>query len=276
MGTKQTTMSKAAQSYRFGSLGRQILNKLRNDNDAKVIIQAENSQTGVGKTTLAIQLCRYVDNNWDPEENGAYWNVNRYVHDYNYGSIPKGSAVLLDEIEMMADTRRSMSHQNIKLSQAWARLRNRNVLNVVTLPTVSMLDKRLLELADYWILVRERGVAQPYSIEVNDFKYTISRQPLPGNEHITFRKIPKSDPDYKYIEDMKAKIGDNDFDTIPVDDHKEKVEQAEEKARKDVRNEFIRCIYKDLDAKVTMRQIAALEPVGLDHSTVSSIINNTK
>lgn len=271
MVNKQTHMSIQTLKSNFGTLGYEIRQKLNNDNDAKVIIQAENSQTGVGKTTLAIQLCRFVDEDWDPESTGAYWNVDEYVHDYNYSNISPGSAVLLDEIEMIADNRRSTSNRNLKLSQAWARLRNRNVLNIATLPTVSMLDKRLLELSDYWILVRERGVAQPYRIQVNDFTYTISRQPFDGGEHIHFNKIPKSDPDYDYIEQKKAEIGDNDFETITIDEHKKKVEKAVEKAQREKRNEFIECVYNHYET--TYREIADLEPVSLDYSTIAQILN---
>ena len=263
-------MGVSTARYRFGTLGKIINDKLTNDNDAKVIIQAENSQTGVGKTTLAVQLCRYVDPDWNPQNRGAYWNVDKYVNDYNRKRIPAGSAVLLDEIEMLADTRRSMSNKNLKLSQAWARLRNRNVLNVATLPSVSMLDKRLLELADFWILVRKRGIAQPYHIQVNDFTHKIRREPFEGDEHIKFKKIPHSDEDYHFIEEMKSELGASDFEMIPEAECDAKVEKAREEGSKEYRDQLIKAVYAQSD--LTYEEIGNLEPVGLTKQTVGQII----
>lgn len=258
------------QKYRFGTLGRIINDKLSHDNDAKVIIQAENSQTGVGKTTLALQLCRFVNEEWNPMETGAYWNVDKYVNDYNRRKIPSGSAVLLDEIEMLADTRRSMSNRNLKLSQAWARLRNRNVLNVATLPSVSMLDKRLLELADFWILVRSRGIAQPYHIQVNDFTHKIRREPFEGDEHIRFKKIPHSDEDYSYIEEMKSELGSSDFEMIPEAECEERVKKARQEGSKEFRDKLIKAIYHN--SELTYEDIGNLEPIDLTKQTVGQII----
>lgn len=268
-----STDTAPTRDYDFGTLGQEIKHKLARDNDAKVIIQGANSQTGIGKTTLAIQLCQFVDPDWNPKETGAYWNVDSYVTDYNEGKIPPRSAVLLDEIEALADNRRSTSHDNVRLTQSWARLRNRNVLNVVTLPTTSMLDKRLLELADYWILVRRRGLAQPYRVVVNDFNQKISRQPFDGEEQITFEKIPKSDPDYGFIEEMKTRGGDDDFKSITVSECEKRVEKAVETAKREKRNEMLIEVY--LNSDLSYRDLAAMKSIDVnDPGSISRIVND--
>jgi len=237
-------MAQTARSLSFGQLGREARSKLRNDNDIKIIIQGANSQTGIGKTTLAIQLCRFIDDDWDAERK-AFVDVKQYIQahlDYS-----KGSALLLDEIEAGADNRRAMSDDNVELSQAWATLRARNIATVTTLPSISMLDKRMLELADYWILVKERGVAQPYRINVNDFAphKAPQRKPLPGEEHIQFGDLPDDDPDKAYLDEIKDEmLRGKASGYIKRAEAREMVDEARKEVRTEVRNGIIRDVYE--------------------------------
>jgi hypothetical protein len=272
-------MAQAYQRSNFGTLGQKATNKLQNDNDIKIIIQGQNSQTGIGKTTLAIQLCRYIDNGWSAEDK-AFVDVQKYI-DAHLEYEP-GSALLLDEIEAGADNRRAMSQENVDLSQAWATLRARNIATVTTLPSISMLDGRMLELADYWILVKQRGYAQPFEIRVNDFKpkRLPSRQPLPGDEHIQFVDLPDGDPDKQYLDKIKDEMlkGEDSLEKLPKSEHKRKLEKAKEKTReqaeRDKRNEAIKELYRQTDLSTT--DLASFEWTEVDQSNISRIINNDK
>lgn len=254
----------------FGTLGRVAREKLANDNDIKIIIQGANSQTGVGKTTLAIQLCRWIDetDEWNAKEK-AFIEPQTYLN--SYLDYPGGSALLLDEIGAGADNRRATSTDNVKLSQGWQMLRARNVATVATLPSTNMLDNRMLELADYWVLVKKRGIAQPYEIRVNDFNGKIARKPLPGDEHIKFPDLPGNDPDKRYLDSIKdEKVSTGGMKSIPVTEHKEELEKAENKAMQDKRDEFIRVLYRETD--MSYAEIGNLESVGLTKQTVGQIV----
>ena len=266
----------AVSRSNFGTLGREIRNKLDNDNDAKVIIQGQNSQTGIGKTTLAILLCRFIDeteNGWSAEEK-SFIDVREYLNACL--DKPKGSALLLDEIEAGADSRRATSRENVDLSQGWAKLRARNMAHICTLPSISMLDKRMLELADYWILVKKRGIAQPYRINVNDFAphRAPSRMPFDGDEHIRFSDIPASDPDKEYLDEIKDEhVRGSGTRNIPYPEHKKKLEAAKESTEKEVRDKIIRDLYRSTD--LTQKEIGKLDTVDMTDAGVNKIVNKS-
>ena len=255
----------------FGTLGRICNDKLSNDNDIKIIIQGANSQTGVGKTTLAIQLCRFIDRHgWDAEEK-AFIDVQQYLN--SYLDYPEGSALLLDEIGAGADSRRSTSKENVQLSQGWQLLRSRNIATVATLPSTSMLDGRMLELADIWILVRRRGVAQPYKIQVNDFTGRISRDPFAGDEHIRFPDLRDRDPDKKYLDSIKdEKVKDGGMKSIPLPEHRDKIEKAKQSASKDLRDDIIRDLYDATD--MSYKDIGSLPSIDLRKARVGEIVRD--
>lgn len=263
-------MAQAVKRANFGTLGRDAKQKLESDNDIKIIIQGANSQTGIGKTTLAVLLCRYIDPEWNAEEK-AFVDVPEYLNAHL--DYPKGSALLLDEIEAGADKRRANSQENVDLSQGWATLRARNIATVATLPSISMLDSRMLELADYWILVKKRGVAQPFKINVNDFapSRTPQRKPLPGEEHIRFPDLPDNDPDKQYLDEIKDDmVRDTGMRSVPLPEHKQKLKRAKQKASKETRNDMMREVYQASD--LTYEEIGNLPSVDLLRARVGEIV----
>jgi len=260
---------KAHRRANFGTMLRDAKNRLSNDNDIKIIIQGANSQTGIGKTTLAIEICRAIDENGWSAEDKAFIQIQKYLN--SYLDYPKGSALLLDEIGTGADSRRSTSTENVELSQGWQMLRSRNIATVSTLPSTSMMDKRLLELADYWVLVKSRGIAEPYKINVNDFNAAIQRDPLPGDEHIKFPDLPADDTDKKYLDSIKDnKIRSGGMESIKKEEHRRLVEAAEEAARKEMRDELIRSVYQS--TALSYAAIGDIPEIDLTKQTVGQIV----
>lgn len=262
---------KAHQRADFGTLGRVAEEKLNSDNDIKIIIQGANSQTGVGKTTLAIELCRFIDHQeWNAEDK-AFIEPQNYLN--SYLDYPGGSALLLDEIGAGADNRRATSKDNVNLSQGWQMLRSRNVATIATLPSTNMLDNRMLELADYWVLVKRRGIAQPFEIRVNDFNGRIARKPLPGDEHIVFPDLPKSDKDKKYLDNIKDnKVRSGGIKSVPLPEVNERIAKAEKKQKKKTRDEIIRNVYNATD--LSYSDIGAIPGIELTKQTVGQIVRN--
>jgi len=271
MSSTTENNQRAHQSVAWGRLGRIIRRKLNSDNDLKVIVQGANSQTGVGKTTFAIELCRWADetaDGWNAKEK-AFVDAQGYLDSFH--EVAAGSALLLDEIGAEADSRRSTSTENVQLSQGWQLLRSRNIVSVATLPSTSMLDKRMLELADVWVLVKRRGFAQPYEINVNDFNGKVSRKPFPAKEHLEFPDLPDWDADKKYLDEIKEDmVQGKGINKITQAEHKRKLKNAVEEAEREKRDKLIRDMYALFD--VSYRDISDLDSIDLTRGRVGHIV----
>jgi hypothetical protein len=138
--------------------------KLEN-RDLKIIITSRDSQTGTGKTTLALWLALHFD-----EYGFGADQVTLHPEEFLelYKENAAGSVIIMDEAEQL-DSRRSMSNKNVEFWNLWQTMRYRQITSILTLPTRSALDKRGLELADVWIQVTERGHARVHKIAVGDY-----------------------------------------------------------------------------------------------------------
>jgi len=73
----------------------------------------------------------------------------------------------MDEAEEL-DARRPMQQENIDFSKHWMTMRTRQIDSILTLPTASALDVRILELADVRIHVTAPGECKVYRVTVDD------------------------------------------------------------------------------------------------------------
>lgn len=172
------------------------------DRDMKVIITARDSATGTGKTTLAVALSKFFDSNgWSAEK--ATLSPEKYIEKYT--QLEPGSVLLGDEAEQMADPRRSMTEQNVTLTQYWATMRQWRVSTIVTLPSPSMIDKRLKELMDVRIVVQERGLAVAYEKKVDDHSGQIKEKRM---HRIRWNPLD-DDADYQRLTQKKQERMEN-------------------------------------------------------------------
>lgn len=208
--------------FKYSMLNHFVQDRLDNDRDAKIIVTARNSSTGTGKTTLALLLAKYWDRNgWDYDK--GFMGVKKYLAYYN-NVAERGDVLLLDDAQAGVDNRRSMSKENVGVSRAWTLNRVKNVVSIMTLPTSTMFDSRLRELADVWINVQERGRAVPYKIYVNDISKEIKvvrfRHPYIGyKEVINFKKYV--DNDYLELSKQKQEYVNREWERIFEDDWRE-------------------------------------------------------
>jgi len=154
-------------------------------------------------------------------------------------------------------------------------MRARNIATVATLPTTDALDSRMLSLADYWVLVRRRGVAQPYRVVVNDFNGKVQREPVGAGELVQFPDLPDDDPDKAHLDEIKDDMLEgltNDSQKISMQEHEKKLEKVREEVRKEKRNEMIRELYKSTDYSTS--DIAEFEWAGVSQSMVSHVLNS--
>lgn len=202
-----------------------IKSRKRQKRDLKIIITARNSETGTGKTTLAARLIKNLDPNWSAQR--AAFSVNKYVD--MYFNVPEGSGILLDEGQQAADNRRSNSNKNLALSHAWTMLRFKQVYTVVTLPSTTMLDKRLKEIADIRINIVRRGVADVRKIIIDDSDGSVREVSM---ERLRWTSMD-GDADYEELCKMKDEYSKSYFkSTGPlVDKEKKKLEKKVEELK---------------------------------------------
>lgn len=152
-------------------LFREYCQRLVNGRDLHVIVTAS-SETGVGKTTLAVSLALLWDQHGWTADKAAVADAAEYSSKYDdEENVKPGSALILDEAEIAADSRRGTSKGNVAVSQAFAGKRYRQVFGLLTAPSKSWVDDRLgSSSADYWIQALEgedgqiKGEARVYRL----------------------------------------------------------------------------------------------------------------
>lgn len=173
--------------------------------DIKGLITARDSETGTGKTTLGEVLCLdwdRADGGWDAEDQAT---LDGDAYTEAYLELPKGAMLLGDEMEQMADNRRSTSTNNVTITQFWSVMRAWEVSTIATLPSTSMLDKRMKELADFRINVIERGIATVYLSKVDDMDGQVFEKRL----HRVRWKALDGHPGHKRLAEKKKEHMDN-------------------------------------------------------------------
>jgi Zonular occludens toxin (Zot). len=140
--------------------------------DFKLLITARDSATGTGKTTLGVWLALNWDSSWVVRRKSDL-HVREFIDLYN--KQEPGAVLLMDEAEQL-DARRSMSHKNLDFAEKWMMMRFKQVDSILTLPTASALDKRLIELSDARINVTQRGLANVYKVIVDDHSTEVKQK----------------------------------------------------------------------------------------------------
>lgn len=176
--------------------------RMKDERDLKIIITADDSETGVGKTTLAGWLAL----NWTWMFAGEKWEAERFAtlnpHEYFriVTDVPPGAVVMIDDAEEL-DARRSMQNMNVKFSWWWMIMRLKQVITILTLPSPAAIDSRIEELADVWVNVTSRGVAKIHDIGVQSY----------GTRDVTTKKVHRltfpdvsEHPELSRLQEMKA------------------------------------------------------------------------
>ncbi|MGK7371317.1 MAG: hypothetical protein ACNS64_13990 [Candidatus Halalkalibacterium sp. M3_1C_030] len=245
--------------------------RINSGRDLKMIITAKDSQTGVGKTTLAGWLAlswtkHFAGQDWfvEPEEYGVgmgtlnpkeYFSILQKIpHEYDAGTV-----CIVDDAEEL-DARRSMQGLNVEFSQRWMLMRLKQAITIITLPSPKAIDSRLEELSDIWINIERRGRGFVHDIRVNSYG---SRNVMTEQKHkITFPDV-STHPELETLREMKEdKIKEWDADE----------EEDETPDPKEVeRDEKIRVAQKARDKGYTCKEASELVDM-----SVGWISNNTE
>lgn len=260
------------KDFQYSTIGKIILNRLLNNRDIKMLITSKGNTTGTGKTQLAIILSKLIakyakdihgtNYNWNAEE---YSFLDVYEYLQKYKNAQQGEVLITDELEFLADKRRSLSHSNVHFSQAWQMLRYKNVVTVATAPSMANLDMRIAENTDIWINIMFPGFAHVYYITMDDFSGEIKFKRLKQmgfRENIRWKAID-GDPDYKILSNKKKDVGIPGFGEDEDGGHldEEDIDIAKNKTKKQLTDDFTTNLLQKKengDIRLTQEEIADL------------------
>jgi hypothetical protein len=257
--------------FRESKFFAELLNRLVTGRDMNIIVTAA-SETGVGKTTLAVALALMIDQHgWDASKASV---ADPADYDRRYDQCPPGSCLILDEAEKAMDARRGMSNQSVSLSQTFATKRYRQVFSILTAPSKSWIDKRLgSDAADYWIqalqtdLGRIKGEAKVYRLMTNEhYEVDYSKR----TEYLHWPNLDGND-EFERLDERKRELLESDQEQtyVDADDVAELKEQAAETAVQRQRRQ----IMKRLDDRPELTQRDIADIFELSKGRTNEIIN---
>lgn len=186
---------------------------------ARIIVDAEGSATGVGKTGCAIYLaellCEAFDYALQPED--LTLSGREYLQRWKQHPGPEQPSVLiLDELAGAGagDARKATSNQNVNLSRSWQLMRKKRVVTLTTMGHFSDADKRLRRFADYrmYCLQSPIGAFKPYKIGADFLTGEVQPRGYDDVERIHFPDMKGDDSAvYEYLEDRKDDLLDSRY-----------------------------------------------------------------
>lgn len=208
--------------------------------DLLILISDYHNDRGTGKTVLTIDLCEKMDltdEGFTPEK--ASISPQKLINGYT--EHPKRSALALDEAEAGVGAREAMTKINRMLSEIVSMGRVEEKYVVLNMPASNHIDKNILDLAHYWVLVQRRGLARVYDLRNNPFEG--KKYPTPV-QRLRWSDIEDDHPVYQSLTREKRQRLNNPNEDgseryVPADEHAEAIERAREEARKETRDEII-------------------------------------
>ena len=261
------------QAIMASPLHRLYVKRISQGRDLRVIISADSSATGVGKTTLAVLLALLWDpHGWDPVKGTL--DPREFV--YLYDQVRMGSVLLLDEAEQAVDKRRSQSNEALAVGHAFATKRYRQIPGILTLPSKDMMDARISEkLCDVWVVVREPGEADVYVFDENVHTGKVYHKKIatiewpPLDEHPGFEAIEQKKHEWMSGEAQSKFVTREEFE--------EAKDNFWNKATAKRTYELVNRVYEahqDPDSNTHMTQAEIGDAVGMGQANVSKIVNS--
>lgn len=236
--------------------------------DAKVLITAQDGQTGVGKSNLSDFLGHVSDTTpqgFGPDK--ITIETERFIELYN--ELPLESALVMEEAEQF-DSRRSQRNENVEASQTWQQARVREVVAYLNLPDPSMIDRRFEKLCDFWINVERRGKARIYQKKIHSTKKQVYYKTL---QTIEWPNMDKSST-FQAMDDLKAGLLDGETSKdglIRESEAQKQINQAVREAKQETRNKLLTAMYRETD--LTAGDVASMSVVDINGSRIRQIAN---
>lgn len=205
--SKSIMRNKTRNKNKDNPLNALIKSRRRQNRDIRIIITG---QVGVGKSTLALNICRYADKKFDKEpEKAINENVHFLAKDFIRAAsiLPNHSALLLDEGILAAFSRAFQSTANAYMSKVFATMRFKKYVTIICVPVLDLLDINLRKLADVLIVCKSQGHGQAYSIVLPKFGGPVWHNTLIDELQWTRVKTPL----WSFYETKKFKIQSNEY-----------------------------------------------------------------
>jgi len=206
---------------------------------ARIIIDAEGANTGVGKTGLAVYIARLLSERvfgYDLTPDDLTLSGAQYLERWReHPGKEQPSVIVLDELggAGAGHARRAMSNQNLELGNAWQLMRKKRIVSIVTLPHWSKVDRDMRMQADYrlWCLSQPIGFFKPYQVGVSFDDGDVETAGYDDVTRLGFPNLDKQDdPVYRYLSDEKDELLESEFfdaDKLRDDEETETVDPDE-------------------------------------------------
>lgn len=262
--------------------------RVSNQQDLVWIIDDFHSRRGTGKTVASLQLGEGMD------QNGGLTKANATLEPGElrnmYATLPKRSALVLDEGELKASNREAMTILNRALREIMSIGRVEEKYVIINTPDKGFIDKDIRKLADVWMTMLGKGIGLVHYLKRNP--YARGGDGILLNEKnglITFSDIQTGtrlrDVYNELTREKQQHIdGEGGKNMVPESEVKERIDKAVKEARRDKRNEMIQNVYGrfgDLSDKDWSRmkkgggmsQSMLGDAVGLSQKQISNIVN---
>lgn len=170
---------------------------------ARIIVDAENAATGVGKTTAAVSLALAFSRAFDYDLHPDDFTLSGSDYLDRWREHPgrsQPSVIVLDELAGAGagDARRAMSTKNVNLGRSWQLMRKKRIITITTLPHWSDADKRMRRFADYrvWCLESPIGYFRPYKVTSTFDDGDVRTESYDDIQRIKFPNLDKFDDPY--------------------------------------------------------------------------------
>jgi hypothetical protein len=263
--------------------------RVRNNQDLVWIIDDFHSRRGTGKTVASLQLGEGMD------QNGGLTKANATLEPGElrnmYASLPKRSALVLDEGELKASNREAMTVLNRALREIMSIGRVEEKYVLINTPDKGFIDKDIRKLADVWMTMLGKGIGLVHYLKRNP--YARGGDGVLLNEKnglVTFKDIQKGtrlrDVYNELTREKQQHIdGEGGKNMVPQSEVDEQLQKAREEARQEQRNEIIKDVYRRLgdlaDEDYTrmkrgggVSQAMLGEAVGLSQQQIANIVND--
>jgi len=261
--------------------------RARNKQDLVIIIDDFHSRRGTGKTISSLQLGEAMDQNGGITEDNATLEPGKLRN--MYSTLPKKSALILDEGELKASNREAMTVMNRALREIMSIGRVEEKYVIINTPDKGFIDKDIRKLADVWLTMLGKGKGLIHHLKRNP--YASGGQTLTEeNGLIQFNDIQKGtrlrDVYNRATKEKKKHISGEEGDGfIPESEHQEILQKKKEEVRKETRNEIITDLYRRLsglddDDMSRIKRAKGIsqsmigEAVGLTQQQIGNIVRN--
>ena len=179
---------------------------------ARIVVDAEDAATGVGKTTAAVSIAHAVSNSkafdYDLQPDDFTLSGEQYLKRWReHPDKHQPSVIVLDEAAGAGagDARRSMSNQNVNLGRSWQLMRKKRIVSIITLPHWSDVDKRMR---------KPIGFYRPYKVTSTFDEGHVRTDGYDDVTRIKFPNLDKiGDPLFQRITEKKdALLDSGEFD----------------------------------------------------------------